>query len=70
MGSNYSSGAELIEGNNDATLEELRYLLYGRIGFDLSISTIGRMIKLLDITVKKNSIPFRQRHGASSNPAM
>ena len=60
----------MIEGNNDATLEELRYLLYGRIGFDLSISTIGRMIKLLDITVKKNSIPFRQRHGASSNPAM
>jgi hypothetical protein len=31
---------------------------------------IGRMIKLLDITVKKNSLPFRQRHRASSNPAM
>jgi putative transposase len=62
--------AELIETNNDATLEELRYLLYGRIGFSLSTSTIGRMIKLLDITVKKNSLPFRLRHGASSNPAM
>ena len=45
--------AELIEGNNDATLEELRYLLYGRIGFSVSRATIGRMIKLLDITVKK-----------------
>ncbi len=45
--------AELIEENNDATLEELRYLLYGKIGFSLSISTIARMIKLLDITFKK-----------------
>ena len=45
--------AELIEANNDATLEELRYLLYGRIGFSVSRSTIGRMIKLLDITFKK-----------------
>ncbi|MEG4230471.1 hypothetical protein QUA35_30395 [Microcoleus sp. N9_B2] len=43
----------MIEENNDATLEELRYLLYGKIGFSLSISTIARMIKLLDITVKK-----------------
>ena len=57
MRSKYSSGAELIEGNNDATLEELRYLLYGRIGFSVSISTIGRMIKLLDITVKKTLFP-------------
>jgi hypothetical protein len=44
------------EGNNDATLEELRYLLYGRIGFSVSRATIGRMIKLLGITVKKNSL--------------
>ena len=28
--------AELIEANNDATLEELRYLVYGRIGSLLS----------------------------------
>jgi len=55
--------AELIEeNNNDATLEELRYLLYERIGFSVSISTIERMIKLLDITVKKKSFSFRQRH--------
>jgi len=43
----------LIEENNDATLEELRYLLYGKIGFSVSRATIGRMIKLLNITVKK-----------------
>jgi transposase len=52
--------AELIDGNNDATLEELRYLLYGRIGFSVSRATRGRMIKFLDITLnKKNSLPFR-----------
>jgi arginine repressor len=45
--------AQLIEENNDATLEELRYLLYGKIGFSVSRATIARMIKLLDITVKK-----------------
>ena len=45
--------AELIEKNNDATLEELRYLLYGEIGFSVSRATIGRMIKFLNITVKK-----------------
>jgi transposase len=51
--------AELVKANNDATLEELRYLLYGKIGFSVSRATIGRMIKLLKITVKKNSLPFR-----------
>jgi len=48
--------AELVEGNNDATLEELRYLLYGKIGFSVSRATIGRMIKLLNITVKKKTL--------------
>jgi hypothetical protein len=49
--------AQLIEENNDATLEELRYLLYGKIGFSVSRSTIAKMIKLLDITVKKTLFP-------------
>jgi transposase len=33
--------AELVEANNDATLEELRYLLYGRMGFSVSRATIA-----------------------------
>ena len=45
--------AQLVEASDDATLEELRYLLYGRIGFSVSRATIGRMIKLLDITAFK-----------------
>ena len=54
--------AELIEENNDATLEELRYLLYQKIGFTISVATMGRMAKLLNMTLKKNSFPVRQRH--------
>jgi len=45
--------AELIEANNDATLEELRYLLYQKIGFTLSSATMGRMAKLLNMTKEK-----------------
>ena len=45
--------AELIEANNDATLEELRYLLYQKIGVSISRATMGRMTKLLNITFKK-----------------
>ena len=64
------NGKKQGKHSSDATIEELRYLLYGKIGFSVSRATIGRMIKLLNITVKKNSIPFRQRHRPSSNPAM
>ena len=51
--------AELIEASDDATLEELRYLLYQKIGFTISIATMGRMAKLLNMTCKKNSFPLR-----------
>ena len=51
------NGKKQGKHSSDATIEELRYLLYGRIGFFVSRSTIGRMIKLLDITVKKTLFP-------------
>jgi len=54
--------AELIEANNDATLEELRYLLYQKIGVAISRATMGRMTKLLNMTLKKNTLPERERH--------
>jgi transposase len=53
---------ELIEANNDATLEELRYLLYQKIGVAISRATLGRMTKLLNMTLKKNTLPERERH--------
>ena len=54
--------AEVIEENNDATLEELRYLLYQKIGFTIRSATMGRMAKLLNMTLKKNSLSERKRH--------
>jgi transposase len=42
--------AQLIEINNDATLEELRYLLYQKIGVAISRATMGRMTKRLNMT--------------------
>jgi transposase len=54
--------AELIESNNDATLEELRYLLSQKIGVTISSATMGRMAKLLNMTLKKNSLSERERH--------
>jgi hypothetical protein len=42
--------AELIEASEDATLEELRYLLYKKIGSTISIATMVRMAKLLNMT--------------------
>jgi len=54
--------AKVIEQNNDATLEELRYLLYPKIGFTISVATMGRMAKLLNMTLKKNSLSERERH--------
>jgi hypothetical protein len=42
--------AELIEASDDATLEELRYLLYQKIGFTIRIATRVRMAKLLNMT--------------------
>ena len=46
--------AEWIEASDDATLEELRYLLYQKIGFTISIATMGRMAKFLNMTLKNN----------------
>ena len=45
--------AKFIEASDDATLEELRYLLYQKIGFTISIATMGRIAKLLNMTKKK-----------------
>jgi hypothetical protein len=42
--------ADLIEASDDATLEELRYLLYQKIGFTISIATMVRMAKLFNMT--------------------
>jgi len=45
--------AELIDPNNDATLEELCELLHEKIGVTVSRATMGRMTQRLNMTFKK-----------------
>jgi transposase len=47
--------ADLIEDNNDATLEELCSLLKAKTDITISRATMGRMSQRLKLTVKKNS---------------
>lgn len=49
--------AQLVETNNDATLEELRYQLEQKTGVLVSRSTVDRMLKKQNLTVKKNTLP-------------
>ena len=44
----------LVEAHNDATLEELKSLLAAATSVHVSRSTIDRMLKKLNITVKKD----------------
>jgi transposase len=48
--------AELIEQNNDATLDELCQMLEGKLGINIARATMGRMTQKLQLTVKKNSL--------------
>lgn len=44
---------QLVEANNDATLEELREQLRQKTGVLIGRSTVDRMVKKLNLTVKK-----------------
>ena len=44
---------DLIETHNDATLAELCQLLASKTGVHISVATMGRMTKRLNLTVKK-----------------
>jgi transposase len=56
---------DLVEQNNDATLEELATLLYERVDILVGKSTIDRTLKRLGMTRKKNANSERQRNGKS-----
>ena len=53
--------AELIETNNDATLEELCHLLTEKTGVVVSRATMGRMTQRLNITVKKKHYSHQKK---------
>ncbi len=45
---------DLIEQNNDATLDELCQMLHHKRGINISRATMGRMTQRLKLTRKKN----------------
>jgi transposase len=59
--------AELIESNNDATLEELCDLLASQTGVVVSRSTMGRMTQRLKFTVKKKHSSPQKKKRKESN---
>lgn len=60
---------EIIESNNDATLEELCDLLQEKIGIRVSRATMGRITLQLNYSVKKNSSCSRKKKRKSSKKA-
>lgn len=60
---------QLVEANNDATLEELRYQLSQKTGVVIGRSTVDRMLTKFNLTVKKkHSTPRKKRvSGCNSN---
>lgn len=52
---------EIIETNNDATLEELCSLLEEKTKVRVSRATMGRITQKLNYSVKKNSLRGRER---------
>jgi transposase len=52
---------QLVEAQNDATLQELRDRLAAKTGMSVSCTTIHRMLVKLNLSVKKNV--SRQRKG-------
>ncbi|HEY9846373.1 MAG TPA: transposase [Candidatus Caenarcaniphilales bacterium] len=57
---------QLVEEQNDATLEELRDRLEQKTGVRIGRSTVDRMLIKLDLTVKKNISPNRKRERTRS----
>lgn len=52
---------ELLEENNDWTLEEYQKELKARTGVEISTTTICRIFKKLEYPLKKNNAPHRER---------
>lgn len=53
--------AQLVEAQNDATLDELRSQLEQKTGVLMGRSTVDRMLTKLQLTVKKNIASDRKR---------
>ncbi|WP_236140973.1 IS630 family transposase [Nostoc sp. CMAA1605] len=47
---------EIVEAKNDATLSEIRELLKQKTGITIGISTVDRMLKRMEISLKKKTL--------------
>jgi transposase len=61
---------EIVQRNNDATLEELRHLLASETGILIGRSTVDRMLARLNLTVKKNTMCDRKGYRKSSTTTL
>jgi len=52
---------EIVEAKNDLTLSEIRSELKEKTGITIGISTVDRMLKRIEISVKKNIARLRKR---------
>lgn len=57
---------ELVNSNNDATLEELRHQLALKTGVLIGRSTVDRMLGRLNLTIKKNTARYGKRNRKST----
>jgi transposase len=57
---------EIVEAKNDATLGEIREQLKEKTGITIGISTVDRMLKRMEISLKKNIARLRKRDSKSS----
>ena len=53
--------SSIVKANSDATLNELRGQLEGQTGVLIGRSTLDRMLRSLNLSVKKNTTPYRKR---------
>ena len=58
---------QLVADNNDATLTELRDLLLQKTGVLIGRSTVDRMLRKLNITVKKKHFTRKKKSQIESN---
>ena len=61
---------QLVADDNDATLDELRCRLQEKTGVSIGRSTVDRMLKKLNLSVKKNITPQRKRESPSPTRAL
>lgn len=59
--------SQIVEANNDATLDELRNQLAQKTGVLIGRSTVDRMLKKLNLTLKKKHSTLKKKRAVECN---